>query len=356
MTLKSIGQTLLDHVDPRLIAMTERTLKALPFVKARLDKEYGSMLGGLELKIRPYAGKVSSYSALPDQGRDRADILLEIEDLAQKETPRWKEGFLSGAVYNGDAAHVDFLNRVYAATSQVNPLHSDVWPSASKYEAEIVAMVADMLGAAPGNGQASRDDQICGAVSSGGTESILLAMKSYRDQARAERGERAPEMIVPSTVHAAFDKAAHFFRIKLKRVPVGPDFLADVKAMKAAVNKHTVVMVVSAPGFPYGLIDPVEELAAFAKKKRIGFHVDACLGGFVLPWAKQLGAPVPPFDFSVPGVTSMSVDTHKYGYAAKGTSVVLYRGHALRSYQYYTLTDWPGGLYTSPGGRSPARG
>ena len=347
MTLKSIGQTLLDHVDPRLIAVTERALKAIPFVKARLDKEYGSLLGGLEHKLRPYAGQVPSYSALPDQGRDRAAILAEIEELAEKESPRWKEGYLSGAVYNGDPAHVDFMNRVYAATSQVNPLHSDVWPSSSKYEAEIVAMVADMLGAPPGNGQALREDQICGAVSSGGTESILLAMKAYRDRAKQEHGERSPEMVVPSTAHAAFDKASQYFGIKMRRVPVGEDFAADVKAMKAAITHHTVVVVASAPCFPYGLMDPVEQLAALAKKRRIGCHVDACLGGFVLPWARQLGAPVPDFDFRVPGVTSLSVDTHKYGYAAKGTSVVLYRGHELRSYQYYTLTDWPGGLYFS---------
>ncbi len=348
MTLKELGQQLLDRVDPRVIAATERALKAIPFVRAKLDEEYGGMLDGLAHSMRPYAGQVPTYAELPSQGRDRADILKEMESIAATETPRWRDGFLSGAVYNGDAGHVDFMNKVYALTSQVNPLHSDVWPSATKYEAEIVSMVADMLGAGPNNRQAGPGEQICGAVSSGGTESILLAMKSYRDRARAERGERSPELVVPSTAHAAFDKAAHFFRIKLKRVPVGKDFLADVKAMKAAVTKHTVVLVASAPGFPYGLVDPVEELAAFAKKRGLGFHVDACLGGFVLPWARQLGAPVPPFDFSVPGVTSMSVDTHKYGYAAKGTSVVLYRGHGLRSYQYYTLTDWPGGLYFSP--------
>lgn len=348
MSLKSLGQNLLDRVDPRVIAVTEKALKAMPFVKAKLDKEYGSMLGGLEHSMRPYAGEVETYARLPEQGRARGDILGEIERLAERESPRWRDGFLSGAVYNGDPEHVDFMNRVYAATSQVNPLHSDVWPSASKYEAEIVAMVADILGAGPGNRAAPPAEQICGAVTSGGTESILLAMKAYRDRARAERGERRPEMVLPSTAHTAFDKASQYFGIKLRRVPVGPDHVANVKAMKAAINKHTIVVVASAPAFPYGLLDPVREIAALAKKKRIGCHVDACLGGFILPWAKQLGADVPDFDFTVPGVTSMSVDTHKYGYAAKGTSVVLYRGHELRSYQYYTVIDWPGGLYFSP--------
>ncbi len=348
MKLKELGQNLLERVDPRLIAATERALKSIPYVRQRLDKEYGGMLDGIAHSMRPYKGQVATYTELPEKPRTRADLLSEIESLANKEAPRWKDGFLSGAVYNGDQEHVDFMNRVYAATSQVNPLHSDVWPSATKYEAEIVSMVAGMLGAGPGNTNASRETQICGTVSSGGTESILLAMKAYRDRAREERGERAPEMVVPSTVHAAFDKAAQYFKIKLRKVPVGPDYVANVKAMRAAINSHTVVMVGSAPCFPWGLIDPIEELAAIAKKKKIGFHVDACLGGFVLPWAKELGAPVPAFDFSVPGVTSMSVDTHKYGYAAKGTSVVLYRGHELRQHQYYTVTDWPGGLYFSP--------
>ena len=348
MTLKSLGESLLKRVDPRVIAATERALKAIPFVRGRIEKEFSGMLGGLEHGLRPYAGKVASYARLPEQGRDRADVLQEMERLADLESPRWKEGFLSGAVYNGDPAHVDFMNKVYALTSQVNPLHFDVWPSASKYEAEIISMVANMLGAIPGNAEASRADQICGSVSSGGTESILLAMKTYRDRARAERGLHAPEMVVPSTAHAAFDKASQYFGIKMIRVPVGEDFKADVKAMKAAITRRTVVVVASAPCFPYGLVDPVEELAAAARARGVGCHVDACLGGFILPWARKLGAPVPAFDFTIPGVTSMSADTHKYGYAAKGTSVVLYRGQDLRSYQYYTITDWPGGLYFSP--------
>jgi len=189
---------------------------------------------------------------------------------------------------------------------------------------------------------------VCGTVSSGGTESILLAMKSYRDRARAERKITAPEMILPVTAHAAFDKAARYFDIRPVKVPVRDDCRADVAAVRKAVNRRTVVIVGSAPCFPHGVIDPIRELSELAREKGIGFHTDACLGGFVLPWAERLGYDVPPFDFRLPGVTSMSADTHKYGYAAKGTSVVLYRGAALRHYQYYTTTEWPGGLYFSP--------
>jgi glutamate/tyrosine decarboxylase-like PLP-dependent enzyme len=252
-------------------------------------------------------------------------------------------------VYHGGDDHVAFLNRVYAAASQVNPLHADLWPSGAKFEAEIVAMTAALLGGdAAGGGGPAR--QVVGTVTSGGTESILLAMKAYRDRARA-RGRRRvarPEVVAPSTAHVAFDKAAQYFGIRLVRVPVGPDLRADVAAMRRAVTRRTVALVGSAPSFPHGVVDPIEELAAVAAERGVGFHTDACLGGFVLPWARRLGYQVPAFDFSVPGVTSMSADTHKFGYAAKGTSVVLYRGTELRSHQYFTATDWPGGLYFSP--------
>jgi glutamate/tyrosine decarboxylase-like PLP-dependent enzyme len=236
---------------------------------------------------------------------------------------------------------------VYAINSQTNPLHADVWPSAMKFEAEVVAMTAHMLGAGT-LASPNADQAICGAVSAGGTESILLAMKSYRDWAREKKRITRPEMIVPSTAHTAFDKAAQYFKIKLIRVPVSADYRADVAATRKAMSRNTIVVVGSAPSFPHGTIDPIAELSELARAARVGFHTDACLGGFVLPWAAKLGYPVPAFDFRLPGVTSMSVDTHKYGYAPKGSSVVLYRGAELRQYQYFTATDWPGGLYFSP--------
>jgi glutamate/tyrosine decarboxylase-like PLP-dependent enzyme len=300
------------------------------------------MMDGLADELKPYRGKFSDYSQLPTDGRDYEDILQEMAALQQEEESRWQDGYASGAVYHGGSAHIEFLNQVYALHSQSNPLHADLWPSASKFEAEIVAMTAAMLGAG------ESENEICGAVSSGGTESILLAMKSYRDQARETKGITEPEMIVPVTAHAAFDKAAQYFKIKMVHVPVDGNFRADVEAVRQALNKNSIVIVGSAPSFPHGIIDPIEEMSALALEAGIGFHTDACLGGFVLPWAEKLGYPVPPFDFRLPGVTSISADTHKYGYAAKGTSVVLYRSYELRHYQYFVATDWPGGLYFSP--------
>ncbi|MGB9521139.1 MAG: aminotransferase class V-fold PLP-dependent enzyme [Anaerolineales bacterium] len=296
----------------------------------------------LEKSIKPYRGRFLSFNELPKEGLEKKVIIDMMKELYKLEEPRWKDGFVSGSVYHGDMEHIDFENEVYAINSQSNPIHFDIWPSAFKFEAEIVRMTANMLGAKKTN------DEIVGSVSSGGTDSILLAMKTYRDWARDTKGITEPEMVVPTTAHAAFDKASEYFCIKMVRVPVGNDFRADIKAMEAAITDNTIVMVGSAPQFPHGVIDPIEELSEIARKRGIGFHTDACLGGFILPWAEQLGYDVPPFDFRLPGVTSISADTHKYGYAAKGTSVVLYRGRTLRHYQYFVTTEWPGGLYFSP--------
>jgi len=196
-------------------------------------------------------------------------------------------------------------------------------------------------------------DEVCGTITSGGTESILLAMKTYRDQAREKKRIKKPELVVPVTGHTAFDKACQYFNIKKVHVPVDENFRADIKAVEKAVNKNTIAIVGSAPSFPHGIVDPIAEMSQIALDNYIGFHTDACLGGFVLPFIEKLyrdrgNRSVPLFDFRLKGVTSISIDTHKYGYAAKGTSVIVYRNRELRRFQYYTVTDWPGGLYFSP--------
>lgn len=335
LLFKNIGK-----LPPRLVAWIEKRLKQIPSISKKIEKEYDDMMASLEGSIKPYAGKFPSFTSIPEVGRDREEILADMETMRAQEESHWKEGFVSGAVYHGDEKHIEFLNQVYALNSQSNPLHADVWPSTSKFEAEIVAMTADMLG--------SKGQDIHGTLSSGGTESIMLAMKTYRDWARERKGVTRPEMIIPITAHAAFDKASQYFKIKATHVPLDKDLRADVSAVRRAINRNTVVIVGSAPSFPHGVIDPIVELSELAHQRGIGFHTDACLGGFVLPWAEKLGYPVPPFDFRLPGVTSISADTHKYGYAAKGTSVILYRGRDLLHHQYYTTTEWPGGLYFSP--------
>jgi sphinganine-1-phosphate aldolase len=308
--------------------------------------EPDDLLASLERQLKPYRalGNVPVFAELPADGMPREQVAGLVERLADSEESRWRDGYASGAVYHGDPEHIAFLNRVYAAQSQANPLHPDLWPSATKYEAELVSMTARMLGSE----YARTDAPIVGTINSGGTESIMLAMRSYRDRAREQRGIASPEIVAPATAHAAFDKASRYFDMPLVRTPVGEDFAADTAAIAAAVTENTAVVVGSAPSFPHGIIDPIPEIAELAAARGIGCHVDACLGGFILPWAERLGYNVPPFDFRLPGVTSMSADTHKYGYAAKGSSVVLYRGAELRQFQFYKVADWPGGLYLSP--------
>lgn len=341
----------LSRLPKGLVGFLEKWLRRVPAVKKEIEDQTESMITDLEHTVKPYGEKFTTYSEIPKTPISHDEILKEMEKITSLEESRWQEGYVSGGVYHGDKEHIKFLNRIYALQSQSNPLHSDLFPSASKFESEIVAMTANMLGADKTN------DRICGTVSSGGSESILLAMKTYRDLAREEKGIRHPEIIAPETAHAAFDKAGDYFKIRVIRTKVDKNYKADVTAIRKAISRNTIAVIGSAITFPHGVIDPIEELSELAGKRGIGLHVDACLGGFILPWADKLGYDVPLIDFRLPGVTSISADTHKYGYAAKGTSVILYRSQELRRYQYFTATDWPGGLYLSPtfaGSRSGA--
>jgi sphinganine-1-phosphate aldolase len=173
-------------------------------------------------------------------------------------------------------------------------------------------------------------------------------VKAAREWARNEKGIARPEIIAPRSVHPAFEKAAHYFDVEIRHAATGPDLRVDLRDVERLITPNTALLVGSAPPYPHGVVDPITELAALAQARGLLCHVDACLGGFFLPFAKKLGRDIPPFDFSVPGVTSLSADLHKYGYAAKGASVVLYRNRALRRHQFYTYAGWPGGLYASP--------
>lgn len=347
MDIKDSYAALVKLLGPKVLSPFVRMAGKLPVFNKMIDKEYASLAKEIEAALKPYRDRFDTIAEIPDDGIAREEIIEEMEEMRALEEPRWKDGFVSGAVYHGDEEHIGFLNEVYSINSQSNPLHSDLWHSTVKYESEIVSMTARMLGGNTGEDRGP-DEQVCGVVTSGGTESILLAMKSYRDQARDKRGIRKPDMVVPSTAHAAFDKAAECFDIKIRHVPVDDDYRADVEATRETITRNTIVVVGSSPSFPHGVIDPIGPLSEISRRRGIGFHTDACLGGFILPWAEKLGYDVPTFDFRLPGVTSMSADTHKFGYALKGTSVVLYRGLDLRHYQYFKTTDWPGGVYFTP--------
>jgi len=275
---------------------------------------------------------------LSKKGRTRDELLAEMRGLQGRDAD-WRGGRMWSLVYFAGEDVADVLKEAYTTYFYTNALSPAAFPSVRKLESEVISMTAELLG----SGDA------VGNITSGGTESILMAIKTARERARAERpGLTEPEMVLPVTAHPAFEKGAHYFGVKPVHIPVSEDFRADVEAARAAVTDNTVLVVGSAPCYPYGVVDPIPELAALAQERGIGCHVDACVGGFFLPFMRRLGYEVPPFDFSVPGVTSISADLHKYGYAARGSSTVLYRDKEIRRHQFFTYADWPGGLYGSP--------
>ncbi|XP_068655782.1 sphingosine-1-phosphate lyase [Aristolochia californica] len=325
-----------------LLGLVMDSVKLIPGVKGYIDAEKKKVVEQLQSGSK--SKRDNWQSELPKVGLG-GGVREMLENEKMKDTD-W-QGKCSGTVYIGgkqSEGHFSLTNEAYSMFSHTNPLHLDVFQSVVRFEGEVVAMTAALLGSK----EKGSGGQICGNMTSGGTESILLAVKSSRDYMRMRKGITKPEMIIPESAHSAYDKAAQYFNIKLWRVHVNKEYRADVRGIKRFINRNTIMIVGSAPGFPHGIVDPIEELGELASIYGICFHVDLCLGGFVLPFARKLGYPVPPFDFSVQGVTSISVDVHKYGLAPKGTSVVLYRNHEIRKHQFVAVTEWSGGLYVSP--------
>ncbi|MBN1148580.1 MAG: aspartate aminotransferase family protein [Anaerolineales bacterium] len=275
----------------------------------------------------------------PTQGKPKQDILAAMEAARQHDV-NWRQGKVFSLVYSADQEVSDLLKEAYLMFFSENGLNPTAFPSLRKFETEVVAMAAALLGG---------DSQVVGNMTSGGTESLLMVVKTAREWARRHKPEASqPQMVLPDTAHPAFDKAAHYFGVQAVRVPTRENFRADVEACRAAITPQTILIVGSAPSFPHGVVDPIAELAQVAREHGLLFHVDACVGGFMLPFVRRLGYPVPDFDFQVEGVTSVSADLHKYGYAAKPASLVLYRTPELRRCQFFVTTDWSGGVYASP--------
>lgn len=275
---------------------------------------------------------------LPRSGRPATEILDRLTALQAGDVD-WKSGRAFSLAYHAGPDVLALATEALARFQSTNALNVAAFPSLRTMQSEVVAMVAELL---HGGSDAA------GFMTSGGTESILLAVKAARNRGRA-RGVTAAEMVLPTTAHAAFEKGAEYFGVRSVRVPVRQDFRADPDAMGAAVTPNTVLVVASAPAYPQGVIDPVAEIAALAHARDINCHVDACMGGITLPMLERLGRPIAPFDFRLPGVTSMSVDLHKYGYTAKGASVIVHRNKALRQHQTFSTGNWLGGLYASSG-------
>jgi glutamate/tyrosine decarboxylase-like PLP-dependent enzyme len=276
---------------------------------------------------------------IPKVGLAREDVMKQLNS-AKTDDVDWVNGRSWSLIYYAGDKHTGVVRDAYDLYFSENAAGPSMFPSLRRLEDEVISMVLDLLG--------GRGDEV-GAMTSGGTESILLAMKAYRDQARDRKPEVSmPEVLIPESAHPAFLKAAHYLGLRVVPVPLNADYETDIHALRQRITTRTVCMVASAPSLPHGVMDPVAAMAEVASECGIGLHVDACLGGFLLPFMRQLAYRVPEFDFGVPGVTSLSMDLHKNGYAAKGASAILYRTGELRRYQYYVNTDWPGGAYASP--------
>ena len=275
---------------------------------------------------------------LPAHGSSAAYLLDQLDAL-QADDVDWKSGRAFGLAYYAGPDVLALATAANARFQSANALNTAAFPSLRRMQADVVAMLADLLNGGP---------EAAGFMTTGGTESILLAVKAARTRGH-ERGVHAPEMVLPTSAHAAFEKAAAYFGVRSVRVPVREDYRADPDAMAAAINASTVLLVASAPQYPQGVVDPVAEVAALAAARDVNCHVDACMGGITLPMLERLGHRIPPFDFRVPGVTSISVDLHKYGYTVKGGSVILHRNKELRRHQTFVTDNWLGGVYGSSG-------
>ena len=276
---------------------------------------------------------------MPPKGWSANDVFEGLEAMRTRDV-RWREGRAFSLAYHAGAEALAVAEEAYRRFSGENALSTDAFPSLKQIQAEVVAMAGVWLGATPSS---------AGFMTSGGTESILMAVKAARDRLLAERQIRQPNMVMPTSAHAAFAKAGAYFGVEVRRVAVGSDWRADVAAMQSQVDKNTVLIVGSAPQYPQGVVDDIVGIAKIATDTQINCHVDACMGGVTLAYLQRLGENIAPWNLQVPGVSSISVDLHKFGYTSKGASVIMYASKHLRSFQGFVTDDWLGGVYGSSG-------
>ncbi|XP_033252593.1 sphingosine-1-phosphate lyase-like isoform X2 [Drosophila miranda] len=314
-----------------------RIAKKIPAVRRQVQAELTKANNDFESAIKESNAHLTYTVTLPEKGLSKEVILKLVDDHLKTGHYEWRDGRVSGAVYGYNPELVQLVTEVYGKASYTNPLHADLFPGVCKMEAEVVRMACNLF-------HGSNDS--CGTMTTGGTDSIVMAMKAYRDYAREYKGITRPNIVVPRTAHAAFDKVGQYFNIHVRSVDVDPEtFEVDMKKFKRAINRNTILLVGSAPNFPYGTIDDIEAIAALGVKYD---SKDACLGSFVVALVRNAGYKLRPFDFDVKGVTSISADTHKYGFAPKGSSVILYSEKKFKDHQFTVTTDWPGGVYGSP--------
>uniref|UniRef100_A0A915ECX9 sphinganine-1-phosphate aldolase n=1 Tax=Ditylenchus dipsaci TaxID=166011 RepID=A0A915ECX9_9BILA len=329
-------------VHKRLFGYVFSFVSQLPWVRRKIDKELSQTKASIEHSIHSCDEQLVFIKKLSVAPISMQDIVSKAEEYqAMNKHFDYLGGRVSGAVYTNMAPdHLEVLSEVFKRYAFSNPLHPDVFPGCRKMEAEIIRMVANLF---------HGSEESCGSMTTGGTESIILACLSSRNRALAN-GIADPMLVVPVTAHAAFDKAASLLGIRIRHVPVDKvTSEVDIAALKSAITKDTCLLVGSAPNFPFGTVDNIPAIAELGQHYDIPVHVDCCLGGFLIAFANEVGGMnLPVFDFRLPGVTSISCDTHKYGYAPKGTSTVLYRSPEYLHHQYFSVPEWPGGIYATP--------
>eukprot|EP00043_Microstomoeca_roanoka_P020767 m.253951 g.253951 ORF g.253951 m.253951 type:complete len:579 (+) comp17551_c0_seq1:122-1858(+) len=330
----------------RLKIFVFRSARKIPFVRRKIQNEVDSAITDIAKSTFKHQQKWKGNHELPRKGISTGSLLLKLEDLEKMADPskRHSEGKVSGTIYVGGPnfdEYTKLLTKVYGLFAWTNPLHTGVFPGVRQMEAEIVSMCSNLFG---GN------DMTCGCHTSGGTESIIMALRAYKQYYFEKKGITKPNVVAPRTAHPAFDKGCEYFGISLRHVPEDPvTRKADVRAMRRYIDSNTVALVGSCPQYPHGAADPIQDLAKVALEYDIGLHVDCCLGSFVVPFMREAGHPdFPLFDFRVKGVTSISADTHKFGCAPKGSSVLMYANPEIRRAQYSVFPDWPGGVYGTP--------
>lgn len=276
---------------------------------------------------------------LPETGREPDEVLAELDEYKRHDVD-WKHGKAFSLAYFAGSEVLRVADRAHAKFSSDNALNVGAFPSLARIQSEVVDVVRHWT---------SGDDEAAGFMTTGGTESLLLTVKAARERGRTERGVTSPNVVMATTAHAALEKGCAYFGVESRRIPVDARWRADPQRMGEAIDTDTVLVVGSAPQYPQGVVDPIPELAALAAERDISCHVDACMGGVTLPHLALLGEEVAPWDFTVDGVTSISVDLHKYAYTTKGAGVLIHRSKRLRQYQTYVTDNWLGGVYGSSG-------
>uniref|UniRef100_A0A0N5CD33 sphinganine-1-phosphate aldolase n=1 Tax=Strongyloides papillosus TaxID=174720 RepID=A0A0N5CD33_STREA len=314
-------------------------LRKLPVVQKEIEKQLSNTKKDLIHSIHKYDKEKKFIKEIPIKAMSTEEILTLANDYEKMSTFDVKGGKVSGTVYTDISDdHLKLLTSIFHNYAYSNPLHPDVFPGVRKMEAEVVRMVINLY-----NGTS----ECTGSMTSGGTESIILACFAYKNLA-ISKGIENPIIVCPSTAHAAFDKAADLFGIRIRHVPVNSNQKVNIKEYEKAISSETCMLVGSVPNFPSGTADDIVSIGKLGLKYNIPVHVDACLGGMLIPFMEEAGFPMPLFDFRVPGVTSISCDLHKYGYAPKGSSVVMYKKAEYLHKQYFSVTDWSGGIYATP--------